>query len=42
MTNLSENEQEIKFTPSNNAYCFGDGRKIKAIQNVTFPAIIGK
>ena len=32
MTNLSEHEQEnIIFTPSNNVYCPGDERKIKAI-----------
>ena len=43
IVNLSGHEQEnIKFTPSNKVYSFGDGRKIKAKQEVTFPAIIGK
>ena len=43
ISNLSEHKQEnIKFTPRNNVYCSSDGRKIKAIQNKTFPAIIGK
>ena len=43
INNLSEKEQQnIIFTSSNHVYCFGDGRKIKAIQSVTFPAVIGK
>ena len=43
IVNLSGHKQEnIKLTPSNNVYSFGDGRKIKAKQKVTFPAIIGK
>ena len=43
ITTLSQHEQEnIKFTPSNNVYCFGNGRKIKAIQNVLFFVIISK
>ena len=43
IANLSEHKQEnIKFTPSKNVYHFRDRRKIKAIQNVNFPAIVGK
>ena len=43
ITNLSEHKEEnIKFKPSNNVYRYDDGRKIKVIQNVTFPPIISK
>ena len=42
ITNLSGHEQEnIKFTPSNNFYRFAGRPKVKAIQNITSPALIG-
>ena len=42
LTNLSLNEQrKVTSTSSNHVYRFGDGRKITAIENVTFPANIG-
>ena len=41
-SNISEyRQQNIKYTPSNHVYRFGDRRKITAIESVTFPAKIG-
>ena len=42
ISNLSTNEQNnVTSTKSNHVYRFGDGRKVTAIENVTFPANIG-
>ena len=42
ISNLSTNEQNnVTSTKINHVYRFGDGRKITAIENVTFPANIG-
>ena len=42
ISNPSTNEQNnVTSTKSNHVYPFGDGRKITAIENVTFPANIG-
>ena len=43
ISNLPEHQQQnIKYTPSNHVYRFGDGRKITATESVTFPAKIGE
>ena len=43
ISNLPEHQQQnIKYTPSNHVYCFGDGRKIMAIESITFPVKIGE
>ena len=43
INNLSEKEQQnIIFRSNNHVYRFGDGRKIRAMHSVTFPAVIDK
>ena len=46
ISNLPEHQQQkvpktTNYTPSKHVHCFGDGRKITAIESVTFPAKIG-
>ena len=40
--NLNTGDQDIvKLQSSNTAFQFGDGRKVEALNKVTFPAVIG-